>query len=57
VPILERKRDAGTIVFRDPDNDVRLTEVPVTGVNVKCQWKADWALRWTALGIDYEMSG
>jgi lysyl-tRNA synthetase class 1 len=24
---------------------------------VKCQWKADWALRWAALGVDYEMSG
>ena len=24
---------------------------------MKCQWKADWALRWVALGVDYEMSG
>ena len=30
---------------------------PVTGGRVKCQWKADWALRWVALGVDYEMSG
>jgi lysyl-tRNA synthetase class 1 len=57
VPILERKVAAGTIVFRDPTDDDRLTEVPVTGGNVKCQWKADWAMRWAALGIDYEMSG
>ena len=57
VPILERNVDAGTIVFRDPDNGDKLTEVPVTGGSVKCQWKADWALRWAALGIDYEMSG
>jgi lysyl-tRNA synthetase class 1 len=57
VPILERKADAGTVVFRDPDNGDQLTEVPVTGGNVKCQWKADWAMRWVALGIDYEMSG
>jgi lysyl-tRNA synthetase class 1 len=57
VPIVERKVAAGTIVFRDPDNSDRLTEVPVTGGRVKCQWKADWALRWAALGIDYEMSG
>jgi lysyl-tRNA synthetase class 1 len=56
VPILERKLDAGTIVFTDPANG-KLTEVPVTGGNVKCQWKADWALRWAALGVDYEMSG
>jgi lysyl-tRNA synthetase class 1 len=56
VPILERKLDSGTIVFRDPDGD-RLVEVPVTGGHVKCQWKADWALRWLALDVDYEMSG
>jgi lysyl-tRNA synthetase class 1 len=57
VPIVERNADAGTIVFHDPDNGGRLTEVAVTGGTVKCQWKADWALRWAALGIDYEMSG
>ena len=57
VPIVERKIDTGTIVFRDPDNGGKLTEVPVTGGHVKCQWKADWALRWAALGVDYEMSG
>jgi lysyl-tRNA synthetase, class I len=56
VPILERNVDAGTIVYRDPDSD-KLVEVPVTGGHVKCQWKADWALRWAALGVDYEMSG
>ena len=56
VPVVERKPDSGTIVFRDPANDA-LTEVPVTGGHVKCQWKADWALRWTALGVDYEMNG
>jgi len=57
VPIIERNVAAGTVVFRDPDDGDRLTEVPVTGGNVKCQWKADWAMRWTALDIDYEMSG
>jgi lysyl-tRNA synthetase class 1 len=33
------------------------TELPVTGGHVKCQWKADWAMRWLALGVDYEMAG
>jgi lysyl-tRNA synthetase class 1 len=32
-------------------------ETSVTGGAVKCQWKADWAMRWTALGVDYEMCG
>ncbi len=57
VPIIERDVAAGTILFRDPDNGDKLTSVPITGGAVKCQWKADWALRWAALGIDYEMSG
>ncbi len=29
----------------------------MTGGRVKCQWKADWAMRWAALGVDYEMAG
>ena len=31
--------------------------VPVTGGRCKLQWKPDWAMRWTALGVDYEMAG
>lgn len=56
VPIVEQNPESGTIVFRDPANNT-LTELPVTGGHVKCQWKADWAMRWAALGVDYEMSG
>jgi lysyl-tRNA synthetase class 1 len=55
VPTLERHVDKGTIVFRDEDGE--LTEVPVTGGGVKMQWRPDWAMRWTALEVDYEMSG
>ncbi|SFJ91777.1 lysine--tRNA ligase [Caulobacter sp. UNC279MFTsu5.1] len=55
VPTLERNVAKGTIVFRDEDGE--LTEVPVTGGGVKMQWRPDWAMRWTALGVDYEMSG
>jgi len=54
-PTLERHPDRGTIVFEDEDG--ALTEVPVTGGAVKLQWKPDWACRWAALGVDYEMSG
>jgi lysyl-tRNA synthetase, class I len=30
---------------------------PVTGGRCKLQWKPDWAMRWIALGVDYEMAG
>ncbi len=56
VPIDEIKRDAGTLVWSDPDSGERF-ETPVTGGHCKLQWKPDWAMRWYALGVDYEMSG
>lgn len=56
VPVLETHPLAGTIVYRDPETE-ELVETPVTGGRVKAQWKPDWAMRWAALGVDYEMSG
>jgi lysyl-tRNA synthetase class 1 len=56
VPIEERNVEKGTIVWTDPATGERF-ETPVTGGHAKCQWKPDWALRWAALGVDYEMSG
>jgi len=47
--------DAATVVWTDDDGE--RFETPVTGGHAKCQWKADWAMRWYALGVDYEMSG
>lgn len=55
VPVVERDVAAGSVVYRDEDGS--LVETPVTGGRVKCQWKCDWAMRWYALGVDYEMSG
>ncbi|MGH6886346.1 MAG: lysine--tRNA ligase, partial [Geminicoccales bacterium] len=55
VPIVERNVEAGTIVYRDEDGS--LVETPVTGGRCKLQWKPDWAMRWHALQVDYEMSG
>ena len=54
-PVIARDSDAGTITYEDEDGATH--EVPVTGGHCKLQWKADWAMRWMALGVDYEMSG
>ena len=54
VPVVEWNASRGTVVY---DEDGKRSEVPVTGGHCKLQWKADWAMRWLALGIDYEMSG
>jgi lysyl-tRNA synthetase class 1 len=54
-PILERNPGAGTIVFEDEDETK--VETPVTGGRCKLQWKCDWAMRWFAFAVDYEMSG
>jgi len=55
VPIIERHPERGTVVFEDEDGT--RCELPVTGGHCKLQWKPDWAMRWYALGVDYEMSG
>jgi lysyl-tRNA synthetase, class I len=56
VPMLARDVAGGTITYEDPDTGERV-ETSVTGGRVKCQWKADWAMRWVALSVDYEMAG
>ncbi len=56
VPIDEVRPATGTLVWTDPDTGERF-ESPVTGGHCKLQWKPDWAMRWYALGVDYEMSG
>ncbi len=56
VAIVDRDAVAGTISYDDPDTGERMT-TPVTGGHCKLQWKPDWAMRWLALGVDYEMAG
>ncbi|MGE0766294.1 MAG: lysine--tRNA ligase [Hyphomicrobiaceae bacterium] len=56
VPMVERHPAKGTVVYVDPETGKKV-ETAVTGGAVKCQWKADWALRWRALDVDYEMAG
>jgi len=55
-PIVERDLERGTVAYIRPGTN-KLVETPVTGGHCKLQWKADWAMRWYALNVDYEMSG
>ena len=56
VPVTAHDAAAGTITYEDPDTKESIT-TPVTGGHCKLQWKPDWAMRWLALGVDYEMAG
>ena len=56
VPVLAHDAKRGTITYEEPETQERFT-VPVTGGRCKLQWKPDWAMRWVALGVDYEMAG
>src|SRR5919112_878931 len=55
VPVEVVDAEAGTIAFDDEDGE-RVTQSALGGL-AKLQWKVDWAARWVALGVDYEMSG
>jgi lysyl-tRNA synthetase class 1 len=55
VPIKHVDAKAGTVTFDDEDGTE--TTLPVTGGNVKFQWKPDFGARWAALGVDFEPYG
>ena len=54
VPVIEIKKKEGKIIYQNGDKKIE-TEV----INGKCklQWKVDWAMRWYAFDVDYEMYG
>lgn len=54
VPIKHVDAAAGTITF---DEDGQELTLPVTGGQVKLQWKPDFGARWAALDVDFEMYG
>ena len=55
VPVEVVDADAGTIRFTDEDGSV--IEQSALGGHAKLQWKVDFAMRWVAQGVDYEMYG
>jgi len=55
VPVVVVDAEAGLIAFDDEDGS-RIQQSAFGGL-AKLQWKVDWAARWVALGVDYEMAG
>ena len=55
VPVEVVDAEAGIVRFEDVDGE--RVEQSVFGGRAKLQWKVDWAMRWVALGVDYEMCG
>src|SRR5262249_10943841 len=56
VPVVAHDLNSGTITYEEPNTTARRRTL-VTGGPCKLQWKPDWAMRWVALGVDYEMAG
>ena len=54
IPVIEINKEKSNIIF---DNKGRKLEVSVLDGNCKLQWKVDWAMRWYALDVDFEMYG
>lgn len=54
VPVEVLDAETGMVAFMD--GDTRVEQSTLSG-GAKLQWKVDWAMRWVALGVDYEMAG
>ncbi len=54
IPVLEIDQKRSKIVF---DNFGKKLEKSILDGNCKLQWKVDWAMRWFALDVDFEMYG
>jgi lysyl-tRNA synthetase, class I len=54
VPVTVLDAEAGMISFDDEGETITQS---ILGGQAKLQWKVDWAMRWVALGVDYEMYG
>ena len=54
IPVVEIIKEKSKIIF---DNNGKKLESSILDGNCKLQWKVDWAMRWYALDVDYEMYG
>ncbi len=54
IPVEEIDREKSRIIF---NNNGKKLEKSIFDGNCKLQWKVDWAMRWYALDVDFEMYG
>ena len=54
IPMIEISKEKNQIVF---ENNGKKLEKSILNGNCKLQWKVDWAMRWYALDVDFEMYG
>ena len=54
IPVLEIDKNNSKVVF---DNNGKKLEASILDGHCKLQWKVDWAMRWYALDVDFEMYG
>jgi len=54
IPVLEIDEKNSKIIF---DNNGKKLEKSILDGNCKLQWKVDWAMRWYAIDVDFEMYG
>ena len=54
IPVIEIDKENSKIIF---DNNGKKMESSILDGNCKLQWKVDWAMRWYALDVDFEMYG
>ena len=54
IPVLEINKKESKIIF---DNNGKKLEKSILDGHCKLQWKVDWAMRWYALDVDFEMYG
>ena len=54
IPVKKIVEEKSKIIF---DNNGKELEISILNGNCKLQWKVDWAMRWFALDVDFEMYG
>ena len=54
IPVQEINKEKSKIIF---DHNGKKLEMSILDGHCKLQWKVDWAMRWYALDVDFEMYG